>query len=85
MGSQYAGTLGMLALVATIIRSWLHGVDAGTAIVSAVLYLVAFAILGWLIGSFATHVVVESVTDSLKRELELREASKSSMTASGGS
>jgi uncharacterized membrane protein AbrB (regulator of aidB expression) len=78
MGSQYAGTLGLIALAATVIRSWLNGVDAGTAVVTAVLYLVAFAFLGWLIGSLATHVVVRSVTDNLNRELAEREASKSS-------
>ncbi|MDP1564586.1 MAG: hypothetical protein Q8M16_24660 [Pirellulaceae bacterium] len=84
MGAPYAGTLGMIAFVATIVRSSLHGIDAGTAIVTAVVYLAVFAFLGWLIGSLATHVVVESVTGSLRRELALRESSKSSSpTASG--
>jgi hypothetical protein len=83
MGAPYAGTLGLIAFVATISRSFINGVDAGTAIVTAVLYMGVFAFLGWLIGSLATHVVVESVTGSLQRELEAREASKSSLAASG--
>jgi hypothetical protein len=84
MGSQYAATLGLIALAATVIRSWLNGVDAGTAMVTAVLYLAAFAFLGWLIGCLATHVVVKSVIDSLHRELEEREASKSSTATADG-
>ncbi len=83
MGATYAGTLGLIAFVATILRSAVHGSDAGTAIVSAVLYLAVFAFLGWLIGSLATHVVVESVTGSLQRELSARETLKSSPTTSG--
>jgi hypothetical protein len=84
MGAPYAGTLGMIAFVATIVRSSLHGMDAGSTIVTGILYLAVFAFLGWLIGSLATHVVVESVTSSLRRELAEREALKSSETAAGG-
>lgn len=81
MGAPYAGTLGLIAFVATISRSAINGVDAGTTIVTAVLYMAVFAFLGWLIGSLATHVVVESVTNSLHRELKAREALKSSVAA----
>ncbi len=85
MGAPYAGTLGLIAFVATIVRSSLHGIDAGTAIVTSVLYLAVFAFLGWLIGNLATHVVVESVTGSLRRELAMRETLKSSSPTASGS
>ena len=52
--------------------------------ITAVLYLVAFAFLGLLIGCLATHVVVKSVTDTLNRELAEREASKSSAATADG-
>jgi uncharacterized membrane protein YfcA len=74
MGPQYAGTLGLLAMSATLFRSWINGIDSSTALVTAVLYMFAFALIGFFVGSLAAHVVANSVIDDLKRELLQRAA-----------
>ncbi|GEM_PF-1206810 len=82
MGPQYAGILGLTALATTILRSWIVGTDLGSAIVTGIVYLFAFALLGLMIGNLAAHVITESVKESLKRELSEREAAKSLKNAS---
>lgn len=81
MGPQYAGVLGLIAMSTTLIRSWIHGVDLGSAIVTGVVYLATFALFGWFIGRSAAHLVTESVREALIRELREREAKKSEQAA----
>lgn len=82
MGPRFAGVLGLIALSVTLLRNGLLGIDLGSTIVTGVVYLIGFALLGWFIGSVAAHVIKESVRDSLIRELERREAEKSLKMAS---
>lgn len=77
MGPQYAGVLGLIAMSTTLMRSWIHGTDLGSAIVTGVVYLATFALFGWFIGKSASHLVTESVREALIRELREREAKKS--------
>lgn len=74
MGPKYAGVLGLVALVATLTRCWLVGTDLGSTIVTGVVYLLVFGLFGYFVGSFAAHVVTESVREALIHELRERES-----------
>lgn len=76
MGPRYAGILGFIAFATTLVRGWLVGTGFESAIVTAVVYLFVFALIGWMVGSIATTVIIQSVKDRLRNELAQRELEK---------
>jgi len=76
MAPRYAGILGFIAFATTLVRGWLVGTGMESAIVTGVVYLFVFALIGWMVGSIATSVIIQSVKDRLRDELAEREREK---------
>jgi len=69
MSRVYAGILGSLAMVVVICRGWLSSGGVEGTLMSAIAYLVAFAIVGAILGYLAETTVDESVRVKLEQEL----------------
>ena len=74
MGRNYAGILGLTAFSATLLRGAVAGSSPNEVSLTAVLFLFAFAALGWMIGSIAEHTVIESVRLRFTAEMKTAEA-----------
>ena len=70
MARQYAGILGLLALVVSLLRGILAGGASEQALWTAWLGLLAFAALGAAIGWLAERIVREAVSGRILSELE---------------
>lgn len=69
MGRAYAGFLGYLAAALTLIRGALaHGGVEGT-LLSAIMALAVFAIVGFVIGTIAEATVDQAVQQRLEAQL----------------
>lgn len=83
MGRSYAGILAPLALVVALLRGWLAGSDVAATLWSAWFSLVAFALVGYVIGQLAAFIVDDSVRCQLVAEMAAHEdASRTTATAS---
>jgi hypothetical protein len=58
---RYAGILGSLAFLTTLIRGMLHGGDPETVLWSAWCALLAFALVGGIAGRLAAWIVEDAV------------------------
>lgn len=65
MGHRYAGVLGPLALVTVVARGLLRGSSIESTLFHAWLALLAFSVVGYLIGRLAQWTVEESLRASL--------------------
>jgi hypothetical protein len=73
MGPSYAGILGPIAFVTTLVRGVIGGGGADQALVSSAIHLLAFAAIGYVLGRVAEYVVLESVRQRFDRDLKARE------------
>ena len=73
MARQYAGILGLLAFLTVLARAAVWGGDLTAAMQTALLALMAFAVLGGAIGGLAKFIVDDAARSRLKRELETRQ------------
>jgi hypothetical protein len=70
MARVYAGLLGMLAFAAHLAAGLVHAAAAEVTISRAITSLVAFAIVGYVVGRIAEWVTDESVRGRLTSQLE---------------
>lgn len=69
-GRSYAGVLAVLAFLVTLCRGISHAHTASDTITNSLVALVAFAVIGGLIGWIGER----SITDSVKRSIVQEEA-----------
>ena len=69
MARNYAGILGLLAMLVVSFRSLIHGSSGEQALFSATIALVLFTIAGLVIGSLAEGIVLDSVWTKVRAEL----------------
>jgi hypothetical protein len=73
MGRIYAGVLGLLAFTTFVVRGLMHSGGPGLML-SAAAMLMAFAFIGWLIGTIAETTVRDSVEATFDAEVAALEA-----------
>lgn len=69
MERAYAGILGPLAFVTMLARNWFAESAPSTKLAQAWLALVAFAVLGFIIGWIAARIVEDSLRAQILAEL----------------
>ena len=69
MSRLYAGILGPLAMSVAICRGWLGSAGVEGTLTMATISLVAFAIVGAILGHIAQITIDESVQAKLERQL----------------
>ena len=79
MSRSYAGILGLVALVTSLVRSVRHGGAVDESLLQAWLALLVFAALGMFFGWVADRTVQEAVRQRIT--LELAAQAKSAATA----
>jgi len=70
MGRKYAGIMGPLALITVVLRGLIEGGGVESTLKMACLSLLAFAAIGWVVGTLAGHIVDESVRARFDAEIE---------------
>ena len=70
MARNYAATLGLVAFVTAVARSWLQGASPSQALFTAWLALLAFTALGAALGGLAGWIVDDAVRSRIAEELE---------------
>ncbi|MEX0936773.1 MAG: hypothetical protein WDZ59_02855 [Pirellulales bacterium] len=68
MGRNYAGIMGALAWVVVVVRGIKDGGSAQSVMTAATVSVIAFAALGWIVGSMAQWIVDQSVRDQWARQ-----------------
>ena len=74
MGPSYAGILGPIAFTTVLARGLLTGSSADALLIPAFVSLIAFAAIGYVAGSLADRVVLESVKQKFDLELSNQRA-----------
>ena len=74
MGQRFAGILGVTALCTTVLRGAIGGLSPEGTLQQAVIYLFAFAAVGWIIGTIAESTVDSSVRTRFAAEMKAAEA-----------
>jgi tetrahydromethanopterin S-methyltransferase subunit C len=69
MAATYAGILGPLATTVLFVRSVKDGGAAEPTMLASVVGLVAFAVIGYVVGHLAHRAIEESVRHKFKAEL----------------
>ena len=70
MARQYAGILGLLALVVSLMRGLAAGGGGEATLWTAWLDLLAFSVIGAVIGWLAERIVRDSVSSQILSELQ---------------
>ena len=70
MGQTYAAILGSLAMITVIVRGLMHNGGVESTFLNATTSLIAFAIIGWVVGSIAETTVDEAVRSKMQVQLE---------------
>ncbi len=70
MARQYAGILGLLALVVSLLRGILAGGGSAATLWTAWLGFLAFTVVGAVIGWLAERIVRDAVSGRILAELE---------------
>lgn len=78
MARQYAGILGLLALMVSLMRGIVAGGASQATLWTAWLGLLAFTVLGAVIGWLAEHIVRESVSSQILSELQEKKSAQPS-------
>lgn len=73
MGPTYAGMLAPIAFVTMLARGLISGSSSEGVLLSALVSLIAFAAIGFVTGTLADQVVLESVKQQFTNELKARE------------
>ncbi len=84
MARQYAGILGLLALMVSLMRGIIAGGACEATLWTAWLSLLAFTILGAVIGWLAERIVRESVSSRILSELEDKKPAARSASLQSG-
>ncbi len=78
MARQYAGILGLLALMVSLMRGIVAGGASQATLWTAWLGLLAFTVLGAVIGWLAERIVRESVSSQILSELQEKKSAQPS-------
>jgi membrane protein implicated in regulation of membrane protease activity len=78
LARQYAGILGLLALMVSLMRGIVAGGASQATLWTAWLGLLAFTILGAVIGWLAERIVRESVSSQILSELQEKKSAQPS-------
>ncbi len=81
MGRTYAGILGPLAFLITLVRGAIHAASASTTVFEATVFLVVFAAIGGLVGQIAAWIVDDSVRARLAAEMAAAAAAANAKAA----
>ena len=81
MGRAYAGVLGPVAFLVTMVRGLMHGSAAESTLLAASGALFLFAGLGYVIGRLASWTIYDAVRSKVAAEVSIQQAEK----AAGGS
>jgi hypothetical protein len=76
MGRLYAGILGSLAMAVVICRSVMNSAGIDGSLLYATLSMIAFAVVGSVLGLIAQFTVDESVRLKIERELAVAASSE---------
>jgi hypothetical protein len=83
MHRTYAGVLGLLAFVVTVVRGVIDRHDAATTLPAACAALAAFAAAGAAAGAIAESLISESVEQKLRAEIAAHERAENHQNRSG--
>ncbi len=78
MGRAYAGVLGYLAAALSLVRGAIGGGGIEATLVTAIVALSIFAVLGLVLGAIAEHTVDQAVRQRLEAQLEATPTSEAS-------
>lgn len=78
MARQYAGILASLGMTLVLVRALRTGSGFESAVVSALFWMFALGVVGFMTGSVAQATVDESVRQQIEQELAARETSSPS-------
>jgi len=67
---QYAGILGLLALMVSLVRGLIAGGASEATLLTAWLSLLAFTVIGAMLGWLAERIVRDSVSSRIESELQ---------------
>ena len=81
MARQYAGILGLLALMVSLMRGIIAGGASEATLWTAWLSLLAFTVLGAVIGWLAERIVRESVSSRILSELQEKKPAAAGLAA----
>lgn len=70
----YSGTLGLLAFVAAVLHSVVHGANLDSAVPFGLGALAVGALVGWVAGAIADRTVVEGVRQRMLQQLQASNA-----------
>jgi hypothetical protein len=84
VGRNYAGVLGLLALMVSLTRGIIAGSASEATLWTAWLNLLVFALIGAVIGWLAERIVRESVSSQILSELQDRKTGSSTVAARTG-
>jgi outer membrane lipoprotein SlyB len=73
VGRSYAGILGSLAFLTTVLRGWIAGAGTEQVLFQASLSMFALAVVGAIAGALAGWIVEDSVETKIAAELEAQE------------
>lgn len=80
VASPYAGILGLTGFATTALRGLTRG-EEGSVLFAAWVSLIAFAVVGYVIGAIAEWTVRQSVAQRIMRELDSRPTEDSRQTS----
>lgn len=69
MARAFAGTMGYLGMAVTLLRGAVAGAGIEATLSSAIIAMIALAIVGGVVGAIAKRTVDESVRSQLERQL----------------
>lgn len=84
MGRQYAGMLGSIALVTSVLLGLVQGAPALGVLMTAAVSLAVFSVVGYVVGEIAGWIVLTSVRATLAAELERNAARPRRLPARAG-
>ena len=84
MGRQYAGMLGSIALVTSVLLGLVRGAPALGVLMTAAVSLAVFSVVGYVVGEIAGWIVLISVRATLVAELERNAARPRRLPARAG-
>ena len=76
MARHYAGVLGLVAFVTVVVRGIAGGDGVQGTVQTAVISMIAFAVIGAIAGAIAEGIVRDAIQAKLLAEVENREVKK---------
>ena len=81
MGRAYAGVLGPVAFLVTMVRGLMHGSAAESTLLAASGALFLFAGIGYVIGQVARWTIYDAVRSKVAAEVSVQQADKAASSS----